>query len=311
MLAHNAMVVGLEQGVVALLSSKSTQALLRFVPAAELALSCASLVAVLQSVPRQAVVAGRVSRLVSRVLATIALNTVLQSVARAPDAGIAAVNLLSVFFLSGVLDPDGAMATTAQFLLVSTLSDALQASDALSGAWALAFLPGLPEDVAVLAQLVSVETFSTWLRGWMPPSLLLPSAALLLYLCAPFTAEFPTLGRLYRFAVFAFSEDAHFSALPAWLIAAGLWALYRMEPDSVSRRLASAAGVNVAVLAVLDATRFALDNDPAPTLLGLLVAIRILEEGFEKSSGPITGAGPPSRQAQAACSHPPGTPRMR
>ena len=36
-----------------------------------------------------------------------------------------------------------------------------------------------------------------------------------------------------------------------------------------------AAAHSVAVLAVLDAMRFAMDNDPAPLLIALLVALQI------------------------------------
>jgi hypothetical protein len=308
MLAHNPLVIGLEQGVLALLSSQSTRALLRFAPAPDLALFCCALVAAMRSAPRGVTVAGRLSHLVSRVLATIALNTVLQAVAIAPDAGTACVNLLSVHFLAQALDSDGTMASTAQYLLVDALSNALEASKALPVAWGLSFLGD--GELSTLAQLVSVQTFSTWLQGWMPPSLLLAGCAILLYLCAPFTEEFPALGRLYRFAVFALSNDTALSRTPSWLIAAGLWALWQFEPDPVSKRLASVAGCNLAVLTVLDATQFAMGNDPAPTLIGLLIVIRILEEAMEKSEGPITGADGP-RSTRPECSPQPGIPRTR
>jgi hypothetical protein len=62
------------------------------------------------------------------------------------------------------------------------------------------------------------------------------------------------------------------------VLAAGIWALWQVEPDPVSRRLAAVIGSNVAVLVVLDAMRFATDNDPAPTLLALLIMVRILED---------------------------------
>jgi hypothetical protein len=42
------------------------------------------------------------------------------------------------------------------------------------------------------------------------------------------------------------------------------------------------AGVNIAVLVVLDALRFATDNDPFPTLIALLTAVRILESNLER-----------------------------
>jgi hypothetical protein len=39
------------------------------------------------------------------------------------------------------------------------------------------------------------------------------------------------------------------------------------------------AGSNLAVLVLLESIQFALDNDPAPVLIIMLVGIRILEEG--------------------------------
>ena len=70
-------------------------------------------------------------------------------------------------------------------------------------------------------------------------------------------------------------QHSVFAKAPTWLVAAGLWALWLAEPDPVSKRLAAIAGRSVAVLAVLDAMRFAMDNDPAPLLIALLVAIQI------------------------------------
>lgn len=286
MSAHhtNALAVGLEQGVLALLGSKSTQALLRHAPSPpDLVLACCSVAALLRAVPPRAAVAGRISDVMAQVLSTVALNTVLQWVAAGTDAPLACAGLLGVFFLGQALDPDGQMALTAQYLLVSSLSAALQGfhrGEALAVAWVLAFAPDggwIPPDAAQLAQLVTVESLSAWLRGWFPASLLLPSTAALLYLCAPFTDEFPALQRVYRFAVFAFTADTQLALVPPWLLGAALWALWQAEPDPVSRRLASIAGCNAAVLAALDAMRFAMDADPAPTLLALLVAVQILE----------------------------------
>jgi hypothetical protein len=280
MAGHNAMVTGLEQGVLALLGSKSTSALTRLIPHSELVLACSGLIAVLRGVPRDMAVAGRVSHLMSQVLFTVALNTLLQWVSDGVRGDLACINLLAVYFWGKAVHQAGDIAVTAQYLLVSNLSRTLQGfqhGEALSAAWALAFVRGLPSDANELAQLVTVESFSAWLRDWFPQSLLLPSTALLLYLCAPFVEEFPALGRLYRFAVFAFTADSSFASVPAWLTATGLWALWRAETDPVSRRLAAVAGCNLAVVAILDALQFAMDNDPAPTLIALLVAIRILE----------------------------------
>jgi hypothetical protein len=272
----NAMVTGLEQGMLALLGSKSASALRRLVPAADLALACLALVAILRAAPRRAAVLGRASGLMAQVLFSTALDAVLRGVSATQDGGLACVSLLAIFYWGGALDPHGELSTTAQYLLVASLTDRLRGSQpALFTAWAAAFSPAVPADVSGLAQLVTIETLNLWLREWMPPSLLLPSAAVLLYLCAPFTGEFPALNRLYRFAVFALANDAAFASAPTWLVAAGLWALWQAEPDPVSKRLAAIAGRSVAVLAVLDAMRFAMDNDPAPLLIALLVALQI------------------------------------
>lgn len=278
----NTLVAGLEQGAIALLGSKSTQALLRLTPHAELALFCCALVAALHRIAAGgAPVLGRVSALMAQVLSSIALNTLLQWAADSPDAGLACLTLLTVFFWGGALDPDGTISVTAQYLLVATLVERLGPESLLPVAWALAFAPGLGTDVAELAQLVTAESTNLWLRAWMPPSLLLPSAAVLLYLCAPFTEQFPALGRVYRFAVFALTSDRTLARTPAWLIAAGLWALWQAEPDPVSRRLAAVAGCNFAVLVALDAMQFAMDNDPAVMLVALAIAIRIGEEASQ------------------------------
>ena len=193
----------------------------------------------------------------------------------------ACLNLLAIYFWGTAVHHAGGVAVTAQYLLVSNLSRTLQRfqhGEALSAAWALAFIPvhTLPGDASELARLVTVESFSAWLRDWFPQSLLLPSTAALLYLCAPFIEEFPTLGRLYRFAVFAFTADSSFASVPAWLTAIGLWVLWRTETDPTTRRLAATAGCNLTVIATLDAMQFAMDNDPAPTLIALLVVMRIL-----------------------------------
>jgi hypothetical protein len=277
MVVQNAVVSSLDQGIFALLASKSSKVFQRLVPAHNLILFLASLQAILRAIPSSWPVAGRVCGIMGSVLSAILFNTVLGAVSVAPDTGLVCLNLLSVFFLGQCLDQQGRIATTTQFLLVSALTNALR-GNGLVIAWAMAFLPNLPEDISQIAQLVSLETISAWLHGWIAPSLLLPSTVLILYLCAPFTRDFPVLGRFYSFAVFAFSEDVNFSLVPAWLIAAGLWALWRAEPDDVSKRFASVAGINVAVVAVLDATRADTDSDPGPILLGVLVAIRIMED---------------------------------
>lgn len=272
---------GLDRGVVALLSTKSTTALLEHVEHADLILFCCSLSAIFRAMPKHAPVIGRLSSEMTQVLFSIALNTILQWVALTPDPGLAAILLLAVHFWGGALDPMGQISMTAEFLLVMTLAAKLRGGDALLAiAWALAFSPRhvIPTDISNLARLLTTESISDGLGNWLPRNLLLPSAVMLLYLCAPFSNEFPALNRIYRFAVFAFTSDSTLAGLPSWVLAAGIWALWQVEPDPVSRRLAAVIGSNVAVLVVLDAMRFATDNDPAPTLLALLIMVRILED---------------------------------
>jgi hypothetical protein len=284
---------GLEQGVLALLGSKSSQTLLKVMPHSELMLACAGLVVALHAVPERLPLAGRVSGILGQVLSTIALNTLLASSTVQHDTALTCANLLSVYILTTVFLPHGALPETAQFLVVYNLSAALKGFQAtgLAVAWAFAFVPhALPfivkQDLVNLAQLVTVETWAVLLRAWLPTGLLLPTTLVLLYLCAPFVGAFPPLQRLYRFAVFAVSNDPQLQAAPPWIIASALWGLWQLEPDPVSKVLAANAGANLAVLTLLDALRFAMDNDPAPTLLALLVTIRIWEDLSSRASPP-------------------------
>jgi hypothetical protein len=277
-----ALVMGLEQGIIALLGNKSTGALLRLVPASDLILACFSLMTILHAVPKPLPVFGKVSALISHVLSTVAFNTLLQWVSTGNEAPLACLNLLAVFFLAESLNPGAELAVTAQYLLVASLSTSLRAfghGEVLPIAWAITALPEryFPKDLTALAQLVTVESLSAGLQDWLPVSLLLPSTVIVLYLFAPFTEKFPVLGRLYRFAVFAISTDANFATVPPWLVGAGLWGLWQVEQDPVSKHLAAVAGSNLVVLTLLDAMRFAVDNDPALILVAVLVSIRILE----------------------------------
>lgn len=277
----NPLAVGLEQGVVAVLGSKSAAALLRFSRPQDLLLTNCALLAVMHAM-MQGKNQNRVSRILMQVAYTIALNTALQWASANTDAALVVAQLMAVFFWVQALQQDGDMALTTQYLLVARLSEALHHREYLPIAWALAFGPtrGFPDDLVQVAQLASVETLSAFLTDWLPRDLLLLSTASLLYLCAPFAEEFPALNRLFRFAVFAIANDTRFTGVPPWLLAAGLWALWQAEePCSTAKRLASVAGCNMAVLAALDALRFAMDDDPAPTLVALLVVIRIVAEG--------------------------------
>jgi hypothetical protein len=275
------MATGLEQGVVALLGSKSSRSLLEIVGHEDLILICCALYTIATAVPRGVALVGRISSLMAQVFATIALNTTLAAVAVPEDPPLACVNLLGVFMFSTAFQQDG-VGITAQYLLISNLSMALQGfgGDTLAVAWAVALIPpmlGVSKDLVSLAQLVTVETFTGYLRGLLPQGGLLPSTLLLLYLTAPFSDQFPLLTRLSRFAVFAVSNDPQIHAIPLWIVGSALWALWLADPDRIGRAFAATAGANVAVLVLLDSTQFAMDNDPAPVLIGLLVTIRILE----------------------------------
>jgi hypothetical protein len=201
------------------------------------------------------------------------------------DTGLTCVNLLGVFFFGAAVQQEG-FSLTAQYVLVSNLSTAIQRfkEDALPITWALALVPvmlgGEKSDLAALAQLVTVETFTGWIRDLLPKGALLASTLLLLYMAAPFVNQFPLLRRLSRFAVFAVANDNQTHSTPPWLVATGLWAIWIADTkeDGVGRNFAATAGANVTVLVVLDAVRFAMDNDPAPVLISLLVSIRILEK---------------------------------
>lgn len=278
------LVVGLEQGVLALLGSKSTRALVLLTPHTDLVLLCGALFAILHPVPGWIPLIGRVSDIMANVLYTIAINTLFDSVVDPADTGLTCINLVGIFFLGSALHPDNTITVTSQYLLVSTLSSSLQGAwgDGVALAWALAFIPyslGLPgeEQMASLAQLVASDNTFAWLRGVLPRETLLPSVLVTLYLCAPFMAKFPSLNRLYRFAVFALSNDPQLHSLPVGLLAVAMWILWQLEPDPVSKSMAATAGANLGVLVLMDAMQFAMDNDPALVLVSLLLVIRILE----------------------------------
>lgn len=278
---------GVEQGVVALLGSKSTTELLAVVSHEDLILMSTALAIVTASVPRATPLAGRISSLMRQVFSTVALNAALAAVTVPRDPGGTCVNLLGVFFFFGAVLQQEGPSLTAQYVLVAHLKDTLRASrdtgETLAVAWALAVVPaviGVASELVDLAQLVTVETFTAWVREALPSNTLLASSLLLLYLTAPFVARFPILGRMHRFAVFAVTNDRQAHAIPPWAVATGLWALWmadtRAEPTA-TRAFLAAAGANVAVLVILDAARLALDNDPALTLVPFLIAIRILD----------------------------------
>ena len=288
---------GLEQGVLALLGSSSSQALLQVIPHSELTLVCIALFTILRETPPKLALFGRISVLMGQVISTIALNTILEAAAVDGDTAMTVLNLMSIYIMAIRMLHEGILPETAQYLVVINISKALEGfnTTGLAVAWSFAIVPHTFlwdwADLADLAQLVTVETWSTWFRSSLPSTLLLPSTLIVLYLSAPFIQEFPLLQRLFRFAVFAISRDRQLQQVPPWLIASGLWALWQLETEAVAKSLAATAGTNAAVLALLDAMRFAMNNDPAPTLLALLVTIRIYEDVIQETKKPQTPRG--------------------
>ena len=288
-MAHlNTLALGLEQGALALLGSRSSRALLRLVTHSELILVCCALQVASGAVPRGVPVVGRVSSLMAQVLGTVALNAALDAVTVEGDTALTAANLLGIFFLGTATGQDDA-GGTAQFLLVARLSEELRDSSTslLGAAWALATVPallGVGSDLVQLARLVTVDTLLGFLRAHLIVSGgMLAASLLLLYLIAPFVEQFPVLRRLNRFAVFAVSNDQRLHGVPPWLVAAGLWGLWQADPEPTGRAFAASAGSSVAVLAALDALAYVMDNDPAPVLVALLIGLQIIFQQEERA----------------------------
>ncbi len=109
----NALTVGLEQGVVTLLGSKSSVALMKMTNPSDLILTTLALIALMRAVPEYVMVVGRVSRIMGKVLVTVSLNSVLHAVSNWNDVGLASLNLIAVYFVAGALDPHGNISITA------------------------------------------------------------------------------------------------------------------------------------------------------------------------------------------------------
>lgn len=275
---------GVEQGVVALLGTKSSEELLTLVSHEDLLLVTVALVAVTSAVSSHASSLGVVSALLRQVLSTVALNTVLSYVTVERDPTTTCFNLLCVFFAGNAVQQEEP-SLAAQYVLVASITAAIQPlqTEALAIAWTISVVPtalGIAGGALnSLAQLVTVETFMGWVRAALPTETLLPAALLLLYLTAPFVAQFPLLRRMYRFAVFAVTNAQQAHAVPTWLVAAGFWAAWVLDarPTSAGRTFAANAAANVGVVAILDSARFVLDNDPALALLSILIAFQVFE----------------------------------
>ena len=281
------MATGVEQGIVALLGSKSSRVLMTLVSHEELILLCCALLAIASAIPRNVILMGRVSSVLAQVFGTIALNTTLSAVVNPRDPALTCINLLGVFFFGSALQQENS-SVTAQYLLVANLSSTLRTfkENTLPLAWALALVPSslhISQDIVDISRLVTVETFTGWFRDILPKGTLLTSTLVLLYLTIPFSAQFPLLSRMYRFAVFAVSNDPQLHSTPVWILSVWLWAVWFLDSDntpntSTTKTFAAMAGSNLGVLVILDSIQFALNNDPVPVLITLLVAIQILEE---------------------------------
>lgn len=280
------MMTGVEQGVVALLGTKSSEELLVLVPQGDLLLITTALAVLTssKSVPGGTPLVGRVSSLVHQIFQTITLNTLLSVVSVQHDPITTCFNLLAVFFFGSAIQQDE-IGLASQYVLVARLVDVIQVfrDEALAIAWAISAIPntlGVTGGLLSLAQLTTVDTFLGRLKGVLPTETLLPAALLLLYLTAPFVAEYPLLRRMYRFAVFAVTNDQQVHVLPLWVIVVGCWIAWLVDTrhTSVGKTFAANTAANVGVVAVLDSARFVLDNDPALALISILVAFQILEQ---------------------------------
>lgn len=270
----------LQQGVTALLASRTTAWLLSVVPDGELLMLTLALLALVHGLPRWAVV-RRLSDLVQHALSSIALNTLLSASVLPNDPGLTVVNLVAVFMLASALQ-HGASRGAARYLLVSNLSACLKGfgASAVAVAWTMAFVPyalGTDPVVVQLAGLVTVQTFTEWIQAGVPPGLHLPTVLLLVYFFAPFAEEFPALTSIFDFAVFCIANDLG-TACPPWSLAVGLWVVWRLEPDRDTRYLAGAAGASIAVVVAMDALASLVSADPILVITALLVAMGILLE---------------------------------
>jgi len=284
------MATGVEQGVVALLGTKSSEELLRLIPHEDVLLMSIALTTVVSALSSSDSLSSVkvVSSLLYQVLSTVTLDTLLGYVTIPDDPITTCFNLLCVFF-AGYASQRSEPSMAAQYVLVSNITAAIRAfqDEALAIAWALSVIPATlgiaTGNLNALMQLVTVETFMGWIRAALPQETLLPAALLLLYLTAPFVAQYPVLRRMYRFAVFAVTNDHVVHTVPPWLVAVGFWGAWVVDtrPSSAGKTFAANAAANVGVIAVLDAARFALDNDPAPTLISILIAFQILDHGPE------------------------------
>jgi hypothetical protein len=270
---------GFQQGVMALLGSKTSQALLALISPEEMLLFSFAALALAKGVPRLAVL-RRVSAVMLQVFSTIALSAALSAVVM-PEVGSTLVNIASVYALAMGLEHE-AGADTAKYLLVSKLAGAVQGFQyaGIPVAWTLACAASLAraeEGMAEIARLVTVQCFTQWLSASMPQSMLFATVLLLMYLASPFVEVFPPMAQLYQFAVFAVTNDMHLQSVPLWALGAVLWVVWTLEPDAITKQFAAIAGANVLVLLVLQCIGFAVDSDPAPVLLGIIVTIGILE----------------------------------
>lgn len=272
-----------ERSILALLGTAGSNALARYVPPDRLTLYCWAAVVAARGLP-QVFLLRRLSRFLIHAFYSIALRSTLNSLVDSADAGLTLLNLLSLYSLACSIHAD-AFGGAALYLLVSSIDAAV--SPLGSGALPLLFLAqSLSLAVPVHASFTELcgmclVQFSTQaLYAAIPQDQLFLGVVLVLYLSYPFVRLFPSLSDLYAFAIYASTTDMQVQALPTWMLACGLWLLWRLSVDDVSQRIACVAGGNVLTSLFLTTLEAPLASDPVPVLLGVMLAIDILRAPF-------------------------------
>lgn len=272
-----------ERSILALLGTAGSSVLARYVPPARLTLYCWAAVVAARGLP-QVFLLRRLSKFLIRAFYSIALRSTLDGIVDPVDPGLTLLNLLSLHTLACAVHAD-AFGGAALYLLVSSIDAAV--SPLAAGALPLLFLAqSLARAVPVHASFTELcgmclVQFSTQaLYAAIPRDQLFLGVVLVLYLSYPFTLLFPSLSGLYAFAIYASTTTMQMQGIPAWLLACGLWLLWRLSMDDVSRRITCVAGGNVLTLLFLSELKPVLSSDPVPVLLAVTLAMDILRAPF-------------------------------
>lgn len=272
-----------ERSILALLGTAGSHALARYVPQARLTLYCWAAVVAARGLP-QVFLLRRLSRFLIRAFYSIALRTTLNGLVDSADPGLTLLNLLSLHTLACAVHTD-AFGGAALYLLVSSIDAAVSPLGA--GALPLLFLAqSLSLAVPVHASFTElcgmclVQFATQALYSAIPRDQLFLGVVLVLYLSYPFAQLFPSLSGLYAFAIYASTTDMQLQGIPPWLLACGLWLLWRLSTDDVSQRITCVAGGNVLTLLFLTEMDAVLRSDPIPVLLAVMLVIDILRVPF-------------------------------